>query len=47
MDIIHRPVFRLKHDVTETGVCLRLQVEPIHLGPVEIVSFSGHQQQHQ
>jgi hypothetical protein len=28
LDIIHRPVFYLKYDVSETGVCPRLQVEP-------------------
>jgi hypothetical protein len=28
MDIIYRPVIYLKHDVSETGFCLRLQVEP-------------------
>jgi hypothetical protein len=27
LDIIYRPVFYLKHDVLETGFCLRLQVE--------------------
>jgi hypothetical protein len=32
MDIIHRPVFYLKHNVSETGFCLRLQVEFIQLG---------------
>jgi hypothetical protein len=29
MDIIHRPVFYLKHEVSETGFFLRLQVGPI------------------
>jgi hypothetical protein len=28
LDIIHRPVFYLKHGVSETGFFLRLQVEP-------------------
>jgi hypothetical protein len=32
LDIILRPVFYLKHDVLETGFCLRLQVEPTQLG---------------
>jgi hypothetical protein len=32
-DIIHRPAFYLKHNVWETGFCLRLQVEPTQLGP--------------
>jgi hypothetical protein len=31
LDIMHRPVFYLKHDVSETGFCLRLQVEPTQL----------------
>jgi hypothetical protein len=26
LGIIHRPVFYLKHDVSDTGFCLRLQV---------------------
>jgi hypothetical protein len=32
LDIIHRTVFYLKHGVSETGLCLFLQVEPIHMG---------------
>jgi hypothetical protein len=36
LDIIHRPVFYLKH-VSETGFCLCLQVEPTQVGPTEIV----------
>jgi hypothetical protein len=39
-DIIHRNVFYLKHKVSETGFCLRLQVEPIQLGTLELVSVS-------
>jgi hypothetical protein len=34
MDIIHRPVFYLKHNVSETGFCLRLQVDPTQMGPI-------------
>jgi hypothetical protein len=30
-DIVHRPVFGLKHNVSETAFCLHLQVEPIQL----------------
>jgi hypothetical protein len=30
---MHRSVFYLKHDVTEAGFCLRLQVETPQLGP--------------
>jgi hypothetical protein len=33
--IIHRPVFYLKHSLSETGFCLRLQVEPTQVGPIE------------
>jgi hypothetical protein len=32
LDIIRRPVFYLKHDVSETGFCLRVQVEPLSVG---------------
>jgi hypothetical protein len=32
-DIIHRPVFYLKHDILETGFCL--QTELTQVGPVE------------
>jgi hypothetical protein len=32
LDIIHRPVFYIKHDVSKTGFCLRLQIEPTQLG---------------
>jgi hypothetical protein len=28
-DIIYRPVFYLKHNLSETAFCLRLQVEPV------------------
>jgi hypothetical protein len=35
MDIINRPVFYLKHDISESGVCLRLKVELIQMGPIE------------
>jgi hypothetical protein len=33
MNIIHRPDFYLKHNVSETGFCLHLQVEDTQLGP--------------
>jgi hypothetical protein len=39
LDIIHRPVFYLKYDISETGICLRLQVEPTQLGPIDGASF--------
>jgi hypothetical protein len=32
MGIIHRPVFYMKHDVSETGFCLRLQTETAQFG---------------
>jgi hypothetical protein len=37
-DIIHRPVFIQKHKVSETGFCLRLQVERTQLGPTDRAS---------
>jgi hypothetical protein len=39
LDIIHRPVFYLKHDVSETGFCLRLQGEPAQFGPINRASL--------
>jgi hypothetical protein len=39
LDIIHRPAFYLKHDVSETGFCLRLPVEPTQLDPVQVASL--------
>jgi hypothetical protein len=38
LGIIHRPVFYLKHDVSETRFCLRLEVEPTRMGRIEIAS---------
>jgi hypothetical protein len=37
--IIHRPVFYLKRDFSETGFCLRLQVESTHLDPIDGASL--------
>jgi hypothetical protein len=38
LDIIHRPVFYLKHDVSETGFCLNFQVEiQLHLKTLDII----------
>jgi hypothetical protein len=34
LDITHRPVYISKHDVSETGFCLRLHVKPTQLGPI-------------
>jgi hypothetical protein len=33
--IIQRLVFCLKHEISETGRCLRLQVELTQMGPIE------------
>jgi hypothetical protein len=46
LDNIHRPVFiykhRLvytsKHNISETGFCLSLQVKPTQLGPIDRAS---------
>jgi hypothetical protein len=38
LDIIHRPVLYKTYNVSETGFCLRLQVEPIQLGPIDRAS---------
>jgi hypothetical protein len=35
LEITHRPVYYLKHSVSETGFCSRLQVEPTKLGPTD------------
>jgi hypothetical protein len=31
----HRPVYTLKHNVSETGFCVLLQVKPTQLGPID------------
>jgi hypothetical protein len=33
-----RPVYISKHNVSETGFCLRLQVKPTQLGPIDRAS---------
>jgi hypothetical protein len=33
LDIIHRLVFIIKNNVSETGFCLRPQVKPYSVGP--------------
>jgi hypothetical protein len=35
LDIIHRVVHFLKHNVSETGFCLRPQVKPTQLDPID------------
>jgi hypothetical protein len=35
LDIIHPPVFIYKHNVSETGSCLRLQVKPTQFDPID------------
>jgi hypothetical protein len=39
LDIIHRPVFYFKDNVSETGFSLRLQVEHIQLGLIDTASL--------
>jgi hypothetical protein len=39
LDIIHRPVFYLKLNVSETGICLRLQVESTQFSPIDRASL--------
>jgi hypothetical protein len=39
LDIIQPPVFYLKHDVSETGFCLHLHVEPAQVGQLESASI--------
>jgi hypothetical protein len=39
LDRIRGPVFNLKHSVSETGFCLRLQENPIQLGPIDRASL--------
>jgi hypothetical protein len=36
LDVIDDPVFYLKPDVSETGFCLCIQVEPTQLGQIDI-----------
>lgn len=36
MDIIQRLIYISKHDVSESGFCLRLPVKPIQLRPIDI-----------
>jgi hypothetical protein len=42
LDIIHRPVFCLKRDFSETEFCLRLQVESTQLGLIDKASPCLH-----
>jgi hypothetical protein len=35
LDIIRCPAFYLKHNVSETVFCLRIQVEPTQMGPIK------------
>jgi hypothetical protein len=39
LDIIYRPVSRLKHYVMETDFCLHLQVKPVSGSETEPISF--------
>jgi hypothetical protein len=38
LDISHRPVCSTKHNVSETGFCLRLHLKPTQLGPIDRAS---------
>jgi hypothetical protein len=38
----HSPVYFLKHNVSETGFCLRVQVKPTQLGPIDRASVYTH-----
>jgi hypothetical protein len=35
----HRPLYISNHDVSETGLSLRLQVKPTQLGPIDRASL--------
>jgi hypothetical protein len=39
LDIVHIPVFYLKHHFTETEFCFRLQVEPTQRNPIDRASL--------
>jgi hypothetical protein len=42
LDIIHRPVFYLKHNVPETRFCFVFQVKPTQLGAIDRASPCLH-----
>jgi hypothetical protein len=45
LDITYHPVFYSNQDVSETGFCLRIQVETTQVGPYsELVSVSRQKQ---
>jgi hypothetical protein len=39
LDVIQRPVYISKQNVSETGFCLRLQVKPTQLGPIDRAEY--------
>jgi hypothetical protein len=39
MDVVHRPVFYLKHKISKTGFCLGRQVERTQLGKGDRIEF--------
>jgi hypothetical protein len=39
LDIVHRPVYISKHNVSETGFCLRRQVKPTQNPVSETLCF--------
>jgi hypothetical protein len=42
----HRPVYNSKHNVSDIGLCLYLQVKPTQPQSAELVPVSGHLYQH-
>jgi hypothetical protein len=42
LDIIHRLISYLKHDVSEIGFCFRLQEEYTHFDPMEGASHNNN-----
>jgi hypothetical protein len=38
LDIIHSPVFYLKHNISKTGFCSRLHVKPTQLDSIDRAS---------
>jgi hypothetical protein len=42
LDTIHRIIFYLKHDVSESALCLRLQVEPRSVERPYLLGLTEH-----
>jgi hypothetical protein len=45
LDIIQRPVYITKHNVSGTGFCLRLQEKPTQAKSIELVPIFGDRTQ--